>query len=149
MRFPWWFLFDQSWQRHVIGVVGFAVLLGVLFQWLRHEQDSRRQEQWYWEQLVWSLVSVVLILVHTNFRFGNMIARLAFVFLMALVGSNAVIAILHHTFPHATSAGAVRPIPSSSQSENPLLQRLFTLHALLLSGCLVFSAIHILAILYY
>jgi hypothetical protein len=126
-----------------------VVLLGLLFQWTKHEQNNRRREQWYWEQLVWSLVSVVLILVHANFHFGNMIARLACVFLAALVGSSAVIAIFHHALTHASSAGEPRSGVPASQFEDLRLQRLLTLHVVLFSGCLVFSTIHILAILYY
>ncbi|MEW6299037.1 MAG: hypothetical protein AB1671_15080 [Thermodesulfobacteriota bacterium] len=46
-----------------------------------------RLETWYYWHLILGCLSVVLILTHAGFRFGNLIATLAFVFLVGVVAT--------------------------------------------------------------
>ncbi len=141
--------FGQSWRQYGIGVLGLVVLLGVLFQWIRHGQDKSRRKQWFWQQAAWSLVCVVLILVHVNLHINNILALLAFLFLIAFAGVSFAIALLYDTMTPTAPGGTKGEVLSHSQSKQQLWEQLFILHALSSSTCLVFSVAHILAVFYY
>jgi hypothetical protein len=67
-------------QTRVVGGRGQGLRLDI-----SRREWAGRLETWYYWHLILGCLSVVLILTHAGFRFGNLIATLAFIFLVGVV----------------------------------------------------------------
>lgn len=66
----------------------------------RREWAGRLQVWYYWH-LMLGCLSIVLILTHAGFRFGNLVATLAFVFLVGVVATGILGYIIYRVVPPA------------------------------------------------
>ena len=137
-------------QGRLFGILGFATILGTLFCSARQYQNKVQQKEGTQRQLLLGSVSVVFILAHASFRFGNVIATLAFVCLVAVVVSTSVLVVIGQKVDRlATERDRREPALSTQRHYEGLIQRWLTLQIAFIAGLITFSLIHILSVLYY
>lgn len=136
-----------------LGVLGFAALVGALLShfWERPSTDRSGWTDWH---NVLGFLSMWLILLHSHLHFGNVVATIAFSFLLVTVLSGGLVIRATRTSPSSSSSSselagqqevrAVRVTPIDVRRE-----RLMLLHIAVTVGLITFSLFHILAIWYY
>jgi hypothetical protein len=136
-----------------LGVLGFAALVGALLShfWERPSTDRSGWNDWH---NVLGLLSVWLILLHSHLHFGNVVATLAFSFLLVAVLSGGLVIWATRTSSSSSSSSGLagqqeaRPARITQQIE-VRRERLMLLHIAVTVGLITFSLFHILAIWYY
>jgi hypothetical protein len=140
----------RTFQGRLFGILGFVTILGALFCSARQYQGTDQQKEANEWQLLLGSVSVVFILAHASFHFGNVIATLAFVCLVAVVVSTSVLVVIGQRVDRlATQRDRREPALSTQRHYEGLLQRWLTLQVAFIAGLITFSLIHILSVLYY
>jgi hypothetical protein len=149
------FLDARTSYGRFLGLLGFAALVGALFShfWERSSTDRSGWNDWH---TVLGLLSVWLILLHSHLHFGNVVATLAFSFLLAAVISGGLVTWATRT-PSSQFLPSSSSAPAGQQEGRPVRvtqldvrrERLVLLHIAVTVGLLTFSLFHILAIWYY
>lgn len=147
------FLDARTPYGRLLGVLGFAALLGSLFSRL-WERPLATRSGWNDWHTVLGLLSVWLILLHSHLHFGNVVATIAFSFLLVAVLSGGLVIRATRTSSSSSSSSALagqqeaRPVRITQQIE-VRRERLALLHIAVTVGLITFSLFHILAIWYY
>ena len=144
----------RTFQGRFLGIVGFFLILGALFQSVRGIQRGRsleaRSENLH---LPFGVLTVWLILLHAGSRFFNGVATLAFVFLVAVSVSGMIIdSLLRKQAPEGKRQANTKLFSRIAEAQTrraPSLQRWLHIYFVLTVGLLTLCLVHILSVLYY
>ena len=142
------FLDARTPHGRILGLLGFAAIVGSLMSRLWEHQPTPRKGWKDWHNVL-GLLSVWLILLHSHLRFGNVVATLAFSLLLITTISGAGVTwIERSSSPSMPSrTGGARPVPVAQLDVRR--ERLVLFHIAVMVGMITLSLFHILAILYY
>jgi hypothetical protein len=133
----------------LLGLLGLSTILGALFSAVQQHRQVGGKEVWYPWHLMLGILSAGLIFAHASLRFGNLLATLGAVFLLGVVLSGVIVAVLDGKITRLSQQ--TPPFTASPEElRYPLLrQRSLTLHLALTVGLMTFVLIHIISVLYY
>jgi hypothetical protein len=133
----------------LLGLLGLSTILGALFSAVQQHRQVAGSEIWYPRHLMLGIVSAGLIFAHAGLHFGNLVATLGAIFLLGVILSGVLVAVLDGKIIRLSQQ--TPPLTASPEElRYPLLrQRSLTLHLALAAGLTTFALIHIIAVLYY
>ena len=94
----------------LLGVMGFIFIVASFFSGARRTQGADEHEGQYSRHLLLGSLSTCVILAHTGFRFGNLIAVCGFFFLVGVVTNGFLIVMIDHRIARFTSGEPSAPV---------------------------------------
>jgi|GEM_PF-4487094 len=150
---PWWSFAPPSGRTFLgrtFGTLGLATSLAACgsYAWQRR-RSYPKEVQDTWHTGLGGL-SIWLLLLHAAFRFGNVVAGLAFLALIGGVASGVAIRVYDRKLVQLVArTGATDHIRAATLRYHHLRRRWVTVHIAAVSGLLTFTFVHILSVLYY
>ncbi|MGE0822546.1 MAG: hypothetical protein AB7G75_25095 [Candidatus Binatia bacterium] len=133
----------------LLGALGVLTVLSSTFsyRWRRQVVAREQQDRWHIQLGLWS---VGLLLLHSHFHFGNGVAVLAFVSLLAVVLSGVAIILCDQRLTDLDAeSGNSEATRTTHLRYTSLREQWSTLHVAATAGFLTFAVIHILSVFYY
>jgi hypothetical protein len=133
-----------------LGMLGWATSLVTCasYAWQRR-RSYPQEEQDTWHASLGGL-AIWLLLLHSGFRFGNVVAGLAFLAVFGGIASGMAIRIYDRKLVQlAAQTDDTDHVRATTRRYNRLRLRWLTVHIAAVSGLLTFTCVHILSVLYY